>query len=68
VDIGVVAGAPDLAEDLAMGDELARMLDEIGEQAELGRSEADVLAADTGPMVVEIDDEITMLEAARPFR
>ena len=66
--VGVVAGAPDLAQDLAMGDQLAGVLDEIGEQAELGRREADVLAADACPMVIEIDDEVAVLEAARPLR
>ena len=51
-----------------MGDELAGVLDEIGEQAELGRREPDILAADTCPVVVEIDDEIAVLEAARALR
>ena len=67
VDVGVVAGAPDRGEDLAMGDELAGMLDEVGEQPELGRGEADVLAAQPGPVVVEVDDEVAVLEAAGPF-
>ncbi len=51
-----------------MRDELPGVFDEVGEQSEFRRSQADVLAAESDPVVVEIDDEVSMLEAARPFR
>ena len=51
-----------------MGDELAGVFDEIGEQPELGRGQADLVAAEAGPMLVEIDDEVAVLEPARSIR
>ena len=51
-----------------MGDQLAGMLDEIGQQPELGRCEPDLLAAETGAVFVQVDDQVAMLEAARPIR
>ena len=51
-----------------MGDELSGMLDEIRKQTELRRRQADVVAAQAGPVIVEIDDEVTVLEAAGPLR
>jgi hypothetical protein len=68
VDIDVVAGTPHRAEDLPVGDQLSGMLDHVGEQAELGRREPDLLAGQPGAMVVEIDDEVTMLEPSRAVR
>src|SRR5207247_1451214 len=68
VDVGVVAGAPDGGEDLAMRDQLTGMLDEIGEQPELGRRQPDVLALQSSPVVIEVDHEIAMLEPSRPIR
>ena len=67
VDVGVVARAPDRREDLPMGDELPGVLDEIGEQAELGRRQADVVAAQPRSMIVEVDDQVAVLQPARPL-
>lgn len=39
VDVDVVPGAPHGAEHLAMGHELSRVLDEVGDEAELHRGE-----------------------------
>ena len=67
VDVDVVAGAPHRAEHLAVRDELAGVLDEVGEQPELGRGQADLVAAEARPMLLEVDDEVAMLEPARPI-
>ena len=51
-----------------MSDQLPGVLDEIREESELRRGQAHVVAAEPGPVVVEIHDEVAVLEAARPFR
>ena len=47
-----------------MGDELAGVLHEVGEQPELGRGEVDLGAAQVRPVIVEVDDEVAVLAVA----
>ena len=51
-----------------MGDQLAGVLDQVGQQPEFGRGEADLLAVEPGAVLVEVDDEVAMLEPSRPVR
>jgi hypothetical protein len=67
VDVRVVAGAPDCRQHLSMGDELAGMLDEVGEQSELRRRQPELLAAEPGTVIVEVDDEVAVLDPPRPL-
>ena len=47
-----------------MGHELARVLDEVREQAEFGRRQCDVGAAQPGPVIVEVDNELAVSQPA----
>ena len=50
-----------------MDDQLACMLGEIGEQTELGGRQANLGSAIPGAMVVEVDQQVAVLDPARPL-
>ena len=65
MDVDVVARPPHLAQHLAVRHELPVVLEQVREEPEFGRREADLLAAKVCPVLVEIDDQVTMAEPAR---
>ena len=51
-----------------MGDQLTTVLDQECEQAEFGRGQVDLDAAQVRSMIVEVDDHLPVTEPPRPLR
>src|SRR5204863_5718673 len=66
VRLGLVARPPDLAQELAVGDELPSVLSEDAQEVELDRRQVDLLpgAGDVAPL--QVDDQIPDLDARLP--